>query len=156
MKNRFLIVLLSWFLISGNTLLAEEIGYVQIKSSKIRSAPKIWASAVASVSYGDGLTIIEKEDNWVKVTSKGKTGYIPASAITPKKVVLASSARVGESSVDPTDAILAGKGFDKGVEAQYAAQSSGNYQAVNAMEKIKVSEAELRAFVIAGELAGGK
>lgn len=147
---------LIFFSITTNAI-AVDSAYVQIKSSKVRSAPKIWASAVASVSYGDSLTVVETSDGWSKVTAaNGKSGYIPSSALSTKKVILSSSSKVSQSAADPTDAILAGKGFDKNVESQFAAQSNGNYKAVDEMEKIKISEAELKSFVIAGELAGGK
>lgn len=145
------------FFTVSNSAFAAEYAYVQIKSSKVRSAPKIWASAVASVSYGDSLTVSETNDGWSKVsTSNGKSGFIPSSALSPKKVILASSSRVSQSAADPTDAILAGKGFDQNVESQFAAQSNGNYKAVDTMEKLKVSDSELKAFVVAGELTGGK
>ena len=126
--------------------------YVQVKSSQLRSEPKYWASSVGSVSYGTKLNVLKEENGWMKVTTSGGTqGYIHQSAVTPRKVVLSSSSKVRSS--DSSEIVLAGKGFNREVERQYAADNSSlDFRAVNAMESLKVSDSEVRQFMSSGKL----
>jgi hypothetical protein len=49
--------------------------------------------------------------------------------------------------------VLAGKGFNKEIENKYATINSNlNYAAVDRMERIKISTAELNQFVVKGKL----
>ena len=77
--------------ISATAFAAESSVYVQIKSSKVRSEPKIWASAIASVSYGDALEPIEESSGWVKVKTKKGVGYIPSSSLSTKERFISST-----------------------------------------------------------------
>lgn len=156
MVRPFIIAVAAALLI-GVAASAEETVYVQVRESKVRSTPKIWAAPVASVSYGDALVKLSGSEGWSQVkTAGGKGGYIPESSITSRKVVLSSNASLGAGGADSTDAILAGKGFDQATERQFAASSGANLAPVDQMEKLRISEQELKEFVISGGLEGGR
>ncbi len=143
--------------ITASPVFAEDKVFVQVRESKVRAQPKIWASPVASLLYGDALIKLDEEGGWAQVkTVGGKQGFIPSSSLSARTVVLESSNRVKNISADPTEAILAGKGFDQEVERMFAAQSSGNFTAVNQMERVRIADSDLRAFVASGSLTGEK
>ena len=147
-------------LVSISTTYADNLGPVstQVAEVKVRTAPNFWSAPVASASYGDEVTAVAEDGSWLKVkTRKGASGFLPASAVTTKKVVLTSRGGKTRGGVDDVDAILAGKGFNSDIEASL--QSSGaslNYPAVERLERTNVSQGELLAFVKKGGLIEGK
>lgn len=154
MKGRLILyalVLFAWC----HAASADDQVSVQVKTSKVRSQPNLWSGSVATVSYGDALQKLSEDAGWLKVKARGASGYLPASSVTERKVVLNASGSVAGGH-DASDVVLAGKGFNKGVEAQYAQTSHLNYATVDAIEKVKVSDAEVREFVQSGQLKGGK
>ena len=125
---------------------------VQVKSTSLRAQPKHWAPALASLSYGDRLTATSARDGWLSVSAKGTKGYVHTSAVTDKRIVLASS-KGADRGLDIADAILAGKGFSKDVEREHAQRNPGlNFSAVNSMERVKASPSQVRAFMQQGKL----
>ena len=138
------------------TAFADQTVFVQVKESKVRTQPKIWAESVGSVNYGDSLQLQSQTEGWASVTLKtSKHGFIPVSALSDRKIILSSASYAG-SSIDSADAVLAGKGFSSGTEKQFASSSGANFSAVNKMEAIKVTDASLRDFVNTGKLGGAK
>jgi hypothetical protein len=126
---------------------------VKVKSAKIRAEPKVWAASVVALAYGDSIEALSVTDGWLKVRARGKGGFIHESAVTTKKIVLSVKGNVGDGLTDRADVVLAGKGFNQAVEREFAAQDASlNFRAVDAMEKIKVSDAELAAFLQGGSL----
>jgi hypothetical protein len=127
---------------------------VKVKTVKVRGEPKAWAAAIASLKYGDGVQAMSATDGWLKVkTGSGKVGYLHESAVTTKKIVLSGKGIAGDGSADRADVVLAGKGFNQAVEKDFAAKDSSlNFKAVDEMERIRVSDGELGAFLKAGKL----
>ena len=135
---------------------ATEPIWVQVRNSVIRSQPQHFASGIGSVKYGDKLTMLGTQDNWVKVkTGGGATGYIPVSSVSAKVVAL-SVKDAAKSKADPSDVVLAGKGFSKDVENQYKQSSTaGRYDLVDKVEKgSAVTRNEVAQFVRSGGLKG--
>ncbi len=132
---------------------------VKVRSTAIRTEAKAWASPVAIASYGDSLTVVALGGGWVKIkTAAGKQGYVHSSAVTARKVIL-SSKGPSDYKADSSEIVMAGKGFNKKVEQQYAAANAGaNFREVDAMEKLKARPADVAAFVRDGKLglSGGK
>jgi uncharacterized protein YgiM (DUF1202 family) len=130
---------------------------VQVRQAKLRSGPAAWSTSVGTLSYGDPLTVIGGDDPWWQVkTSKGKTGYIPTSSVSDRKIILSSVGYSGSARVDQSDVVLAGKGFSKEVEKSFASSSGLDYRKVDQVEKNKVSDSDINAFIKAGELKGGR
>ena len=127
---------------------------VNVKTAKVRVEPRVWSTAVVGVKYGDTLQALSSSDGWLKVrTSGGKQGYLHQSAVTDKKIVLAARGSGGDVSADRSDVVLAGKGFNKAVEQDLAAQDGAlNFKAVDEMERVRVSDGDLAAFIKNGQL----
>ncbi len=131
---------------------AQDLVSVQIKEAKLRSKPQHWAPAVETLRYGDPLIKIKEEGAWTQVTKSKKTGYLQSSAISGKQIML-STASLGSVKADAGEVVLAGKGFSKSTEEEYARNNSAaNFSAVNKLEQLKVSDAEMQQFVAAGKL----
>lgn len=139
-------------LIPGESRAAETL-QIKVKSARLRAAPQHWASGAGDLKLGDSVSPLESQNAWFKVrTAGGKVGYVHESALTDKKVVLkASGANIQGGSAD--DVVLAGKGFNKEVERQFAAQNpTASFAEVNRMESIKIKESEIINFMKTGGL----
>ena len=97
----------------------------------------------------------QTQAGWCEVSLAGKTGWIHESALTPKKVVLASgTADARVQSVGSEEVALAGKGFSKEVEAEYKKQNKNvDYTWVDWMGQQTVSSERLVEFLKQGNLA---
>ena len=126
---------------------------IQVRSTRVRKDPAVYASSIATVKYGDELKMIANEQGWLKVRAPGgQLGFVHPSAITTKEVKLSTK---GEASGDvaASDVVLAGKGFDPATERQLKLSSPTlNFRAVDDMERVRVSDAELGAFIRSGSL----
>jgi uncharacterized membrane protein len=129
---------------------------VKVKTTKVRVEPKVWAGAVVALKYGDSVETVSVTDGWFKVkTGAGKSGYLHESALTSKRVVLAARGSMGDGMSERSDVVLAGKGFNKAVEREFAEQDrSLNFKAVDAMERMTINDRDLAAFMKAGRLGG--
>lgn len=127
---------------------------VKVKAAKVRAEPRAWATAVTALKYGDSIQALSESDGWLKVrTAGGKQGYLHESAVTTKKIVLSMRGISGDGTADRTDVVLAGKGFNQAVERDLAAQDGSlNFKAVDEMERLRVSDTDLAAFIKAGQL----
>lgn len=144
---------LSVFLFIVASVAAEGTAYIQVAAAKVRIEPKLWATSIADLRYGGEVGVISEENGWAKVRVGAKEGYLPMTAISSRKVSLGTTVPSGKASKD--DIVLAGKGFDKNTEEQFAKTGMPlNYAEVNRMERITVSESQLRAFVKNGKLSG--
>ena len=142
---------------------AQKVLSVQVKDGQLRATPSHLGKIVASASYGDRATVLEERGDWKRVSIAGGVGqgWIHASALTSKRIVLkAGQGNVG-SSVSQGEIALAGKGFSKEVESQYRRNNQNlDYAWINRMEAFKVSSRQMENFVSGGRLAlrtqGGK
>ena len=135
---------------------AAESVWVQVKVTRIRSAPEHFASGVASVKYGDALTYLGEDAGWVKVTiPSGGTGYLPLASVSPQKIVFSSRGSTN-TKAEASDVVLAGKGFSPEVEGKYKqAGNAGRFDLVDKVEKVpQISFAELKTFAQSGGLKG--
>ena len=135
---------------------ADSLMSVQVKETKLRSAPRPWANGVSTLKYGDTVAPIKVENDWVEGTTRSKQkGFVHISALTSKKVELSGSKTIG-TQVDQTDVILAGKGFSKATEDAYAAGNQGvNFRAVDTVQAVQVPDAEIVAFMKEGKIGEG-
>lgn len=127
--------------------------YIKVKSAKLKASPQFWAASTADLSYGNALTVLGSQGSWLQARSKsGRIGYIHESAVSERKIELrasGSSSYAGSSS----DVVLAGKGFNKEVEKQFAGSNpSANFREVDNMEKITVRDADVINFLKSGGL----
>ena len=129
---------------------------VQVREGQLRNRGSFLGTVVATVAYGDRVTVNQTLAGWCEVAkADGTAGWIHESALTPKRVELASGtsdARV--ESVGSEEVALAGKGFNKEVEAEYKKQNKDlDYTWVDWMVQQKVTPEEIVKFLKQGELA---
>ena len=158
-----IILLLLSCLLTGMTH-ANETAWVSVKQSIVRDSPSFLAGVVARVGYEQPLTVIDNSKTWWQVGVNNETGWIHQSAVS-------SSLRTSQSAIESfksdetsnmnqqannmqSDEItLAGKGFNKATEEEYAkGNSSLNYDQVNIMENRSLDNFSASLFAIEGGL----
>ncbi len=146
---RFILLLLVTTPVSAE----QERYYIQVKSTKLRSAPQHFAPAVTELKLADSVTGSEVSDGWFKVTTASKkTGYLHKATLSDKKIVNSLSKGYNPKT-DSSDVVLAGKGFNKEVEKDFSRKNPDlNFTDVNQMDKIKVNDSDLISFVKSGGL----
>lgn len=133
---------------------AENI-FVTVRETQLRAKPQ-FLSKGALLRYGDSLSVIEDGPSWINARStSGQQGYVHRSAVTERRIVLK-----GQSSFVPSgsqnEVVLAGKGFSREVENQFASQNPVlDFRQVDQMERPRVAPNDLSAFVKSGQLSGG-
>ncbi|MCX6572143.1 MAG: SH3 domain-containing protein [Candidatus Aminicenantes bacterium] len=134
-------------------LLAETV-VVKIKTTSIRRDPKFTSPAVAAIKAGDTMEKLEARDGWVKVRTKaGVVGWLHSTAVETKKLDLLAMDKTMKTQASAGEVALAAKGFNKQVEDKYrAGNAAADFAAVDAMEKVKPSAAEVDAFLKQGKL----
>ena len=127
---------------------------VQVQSGQIRNTPSFLGGVVASVAYGQQVDVVRTQGAWHQVqTPDGKSGWMHDSALTAKRVGMQSGGSV-TSGASGDEMALAGKGFNKDVEAQFkAAHANADFTWVDRMATMKASAGEIERFIQAGLLA---
>jgi uncharacterized protein YgiM (DUF1202 family) len=134
-------------------LLAETV-MVQIKTTSVRKDPKFTSSALATIKAGEALEKLQTQNGWVQVRTKaGVVGWVHSSAVTAKKLNLTASDSGLQTQASAGEVALAAKGFNKQVEDKYRqANPNLDFAAVDALERIRPTAAEIEAFLRAGHL----
>ncbi len=132
---------------------------VIVKETQIRATPTYLGKILVVARYGDRLEVIEKQNGWAKVSlpsGKGQ-GWVNLSALSTKQVALKAGEAAATSGASSGEVALAGKGFNKEVEAQYRDETQLDYTWIDRMEGFRVSPEQIVAFLQAGGLqaAGG-
>jgi uncharacterized protein YgiM (DUF1202 family) len=133
---------------------------VQVKEGQLRSAPSFLGPIVGPVAYGERVETMQKQGDWIDVkSSKNLRGWIHASALTTKQVVLNPGAQA-QPVANSQEIALAGKGFNADVEAQYRRSNARiDYAWVDRMETMRVSRDQMISFLEGGNIKpteGGK
>lgn len=144
-------------LFAAGVALAADLLNVKIREATVRSGPKHFKPAVATLKYGDQVEQLESKDGWFQVrTRDGAVGYLHESAVTDEKLMeLPAGAGATPSSVSRDEVSLAGKGFNPQVEKKYREQRpnlEAQFRKVDAMERRAISAAELDRFLQEGQL----
>jgi hypothetical protein len=152
----FLFALL-FILLGGITVFAvvQKFMSVQVKTGQVRSAPSFTGMIIQKLSYGEQVAVSEEKSSWVKVSmaDKNTEGWMHSSALTHKKIVLKPGASDVEKTASGDEVALAGKGFNEEVEKNYRTGNKNlDYEGVDKMEKIVVSQPEIEKFLNEGGL----
>ncbi|MBQ2314708.1 MAG: hypothetical protein II187_07365 [Treponema sp.] len=141
--------------LTASVFAASSQQWVSAKKVELKSGSDWFATTVATVSYGDEVTVLSTSGKWAEVqlaSNKSKKGWIPTSSLTKKKIVASN----GKVSANAKEIALAGKGFSSSLEDEYKGETKTDYAQVDAMEKISVSAAEQKKFIENGNLKGAK
>lgn len=137
---------------------AAETMSVQVKQGRVYAKPNFLSKLQTTLPYGAKLEVTEEEGAWRQVRVKGLQGWMHVSALTENQIILRAGSKRAASGTSKEEMSLAGKGFNKQVEAKYKATHKGlNYAAVNKMEKsYPVSVAQIKKFIKTGGLHAPK
>jgi len=153
MKKRFRweLLLFSVLAVFVAVLLAETL-VVKVRTTNLKKEPVFYAANVATLRAGTQMEKVGEKQGWYQVrTLKGQVGWVHSSAVQGKKLsLLPTQTKTGATAQEVS---LAGKGFNKQVEDKHkAGNPSLNYAAVDMMLTIKVTPAQLKAFLQKGKL----
>ncbi len=147
-----LIIALTFFLCTLQVYGAQAMS-VQVKKGVLKSVPSFLGQSVGTVTYGERVMPLDKEDGWVKVRSGTAKGWLHQSALTDKKVVLRAGTQAASTGVSSNEIMLAGKGFNAQVESQYRDENPAlRFDLVDTMERYKVAPKAQREFALEGKL----
>ncbi len=134
-------------------LIAETL-IVKVQSTSLRKEPKFYAPVVATLKAGDSLEKISSQAGWIQArTQAGVVGWVHSSAVQPKKFSLLAMDKSLKTQASADEVALAAKGFNKQVEESYKAKNKNiSYAWVEKMLKMKVSAAQIKAFLQKGKL----
>jgi uncharacterized protein YgiM (DUF1202 family) len=132
---------------------------VNVKETQIRATPSYLGKILGLARYGDRLEVLAKQNGWAKVTlpaGKGQ-GWVNLSALQDKRIALKAGDAAATGGASSGEVALAGKGFNKEVEAQYRDETQLDYGWIDRMESYRVTPEQVLAFLQAGGLkaAGG-
>ncbi len=125
---------------------------VQVKAGQIRATPSYLGQVLATVDYGARVQVLQQRGDWMEVQTPGNpNGWMHASALTKKKVVLRAGDEDVSTQTSGEELALAGKGFNKEVEAEFKQQNPNvDFKWVDWMEKTRYTIEELSAFLREG------
>lgn len=131
---------------------------VQVQEGQMRSTPSFLGTVLARMPYGERLVLIDDQGAWKKVSGKGVQGWMDASALTTKTIVLKAGANV-QTGASQSEISIAGKGFSEEVEKQYRSQNRNiDFAWVDRMQRFRITPEEMQAFLKQGQVvpaAGG-
>lgn len=127
---------------------------VQVKNGQLRDAPSFLGKLVAPLSYGEKVKLIDQKGDWMRITSsRGTTGWVHGSALTSKQVKMTAGGQDAKVAASGDEMALAGKGFNKDVEADFRAKNKNlDYTWVDSMGGMVITPQEIAKFVSDGEL----
>ena len=157
--SRLNILAMSVFIVLVTLLIAETL-MVKVQTTYLRKEPKFYASTVVVLRAGEVVEKISASSGWYQVrTSKGNVGWLHSSAVQTGKFDLAATDKSLATKATADEIALAGKGFNQQVEESYKAKhSEANFEAVDRMLKVKISQSALLKFLKEGRLGiyGGR
>ncbi len=128
---------------------------VQVRKGQLRSAPSYLSRVISDLAYTTRVTVLEEKGAWMRVRKDdaGTEGWMNASALTKKKLKLASGDGDATTAVSSEEQALAGKGFNSDVEAKFKEQNEGiDFTWVDKMEKITIPTPTIVKFLEKGEV----
>jgi hypothetical protein len=154
------IVLLTCFLFYLFTFTAfaqeQRLMSVQVKEGQLRSAPSFLGKIVTTISYTKQVEVLEEKGAWMRVALPGTSteGWMHSSALTKKKIILKPGVEDISQAASSDEVALAGKGFNAEVEEQFKSENSNvDYNAVDKMQKIVISQKQMQQFLKGGGLS---
>ena len=151
MKTKCWLVVMSLLLITSVAMAASV--KVITQQAVIRKDKRFFAPAVSRVPYGELIQQLERQGDWLRVSYRGKVGWIHISAVQEQKFRLSSlmTAKAKEASQD--EVALAGKGFTPEVEEAFRDKNPEmKYDLVDKVEAYRISAEKLQSFIREGKL----
>lgn len=150
-KLRFLVA--AALLLAAGAAFADEMS-VTVQQTQIRDKASFLGKILGVLKYADRVTVLDQSvKGWVKVQSPdGKQGWVSASALQAKKIVLAAGSQNVQQGASSGEVALAGKGFNEDVENKYKQEGNLDYTWVDKMESYNPPTDQVAAFLQQGGL----
>jgi len=147
-------ILAAVLLLAAAAGFAAEQMSVNVRETQVRATPTYLGKVLAVARYGDRLEVLQVQGAWARVALPGGKvqGWVSLSTLQKKRIALTAGEAGATSVASSGEVALAGKGFNKEVEAQYRDEKQLDYTWVDNMEKFRVSPEQVLAFLKAGGL----
>lgn len=150
-----LLVALSFFCLSAMAQTQKTMS-VQVKETQLRATASHLGKIVVRAPYGARVTILEERGDWKRAAYGSYRGWVHASALTTKRIVLTAGQTAQTGTVGQGEIALAGKGFNQEVENRYRANNKNlDYTWINRMEDFNVTPEQIENFAGEGRLSLG-
>ncbi len=146
-------ILLTIPLFAATAYAGAKLMTIQNRESELRTAPSYFSQVVTTLPYTERVEVLETQSSWTRVRhlESGKEGWISSSALTEKKLALKATGTDADTGVSSEEQVLAGKGFNPQVEAEFKARNKAvDYTSVDKMEQVKITVDEVQRFLAAG------
>ncbi len=153
-KTVFVTCCLMCLFVFAAVVLGQKLMNVQVKETQIRSAASFLGKIITKLDYAKEVEVLEEKGAWsrVSVVNSGAEGWVHTSALTKKKIILNPGKNDVKRAASSDEIALAGKGFAE-VEEKFKKENSHvDYNTVDKMEKIVVSQKQIIMFVKGGQL----
>ncbi len=151
MKKEVWVILLGLLIMTSGAM-AETVKVIT-QEAIIRKDKRFFAPIVIRVPYGETIEELERKGDWFRVSYRGKQGWIHVSAVQEQKFQLSSFSTEKASEPSQEEVSLAGKGFTPEVEKAFRDKNPKmRYDLVDQIQSIRIEEAQLQAFIHAGNL----
>jgi hypothetical protein len=151
MKGKTLLIPAALFL--GASLAWAATYQIITQEAVIRKDRRFFAPEVARASYGEPVEQRERQGDWLRVSYKGREGWLHIGAVQEQRVRL--SAFAGERAPESTreEVALAGRGFTPEVERAFREKNGRmRYDWVNQIQNYRIGESRLEEFIRSGNL----
>ncbi|MCA1753599.1 MAG: SH3 domain-containing protein [Spirochaeta sp.] len=132
---------------------AQEARSVSVRETQLRESPGFLGRVITTLAYGDRGDSMQEQNGWTQARFGDSEGWVHTSALTTKRIVLDASDRDVQEAASSREVALAGRGFNRQVEAQYAAETGLDFQEIDRIEGYALDPEELLAFLQAGGLS---
>jgi hypothetical protein len=142
--------------LAATAVAAENLMSIQIKKGQLRATPSFLGKIVAELNYAERVAVLEKKETWfrVRASAKNAEGWLHASALTSKKIILRPGATDVSQAASSDELALAGKGFSEQVEGEFKTRNPQlDYAWINQMEQMVVSQDQIEQFIKDGKLS---
>jgi len=146
-------------LLSLTALYGEEVFYVQSLRAKIMASPSLKSDVIAEVERGYKLISIGREGSWIKVKFKDKDGYVASVLVSEYPPIGRQGLITGEETTIKEGArrrastfvsAAAARGLTPEERKRLSKEVQANYEALEKVESISISDEELERFIKEG------
>lgn len=142
-----------------SALYGADVYYVQSLKAKVMASPSLKSDVIAEVEKGYKFIAIGREGSWIKMKFKDREGYVASvlvseyppmgkqGMITGEETTIKEGARRRASTFVSA---AAARGLTPEERKRLSKEGQANYEALEKMESISISEEELERFIKEG------
>lgn len=112
-----------------------ETRWVTVGETRLLSAPRAFATSLATLDAGDAVVVVGKKGGYLQVKVGGKSGWLPERSLATERPKIGAS-RSGRSDASSEEIAAATKGFSSEVESEYSGSHPNlDYKALDRLEE---------------------